>query len=88
MITAALNGSLEKGKFEILPIFNLQVPTVCPGAPEEILNPRNTWKDKDAYDAKANDLAISFNKNFEQYASRVNAEVLQAAPKAAKTVNA
>jgi phosphoenolpyruvate carboxykinase (ATP) len=82
MITSALNGSMEKGKFETLPIFNMQMPTVCPDVPLEILNPRNTWKDKDAYDAKANDLAIAFNKNFEQYASRVNAEVLNAAPKA------
>ena len=84
MITAALNGSLEKVKFETLPIFNLQMPTTCPNAPAEILNPRNTWKDKDAYDAKANDLAMSFNKNFEQYANRANADVLQAAPKAGK----
>jgi phosphoenolpyruvate carboxykinase (ATP) len=84
MITAALNGSLAKEKFETLPIFGLQMPTNCPGVPAEILNPRNTWKDKDAYDAKANDLAVSFNKNFEQYANRANADVLAAAPKTGK----
>lgn len=82
MITAALNGSLEKVKFETLPVFNLQMPASCPGVPAEILNPRNTWKDKNAYDNKANDLAQSFNKNFAQYADRANAEVLEAAPKA------
>jgi len=87
MITAALDGSLEKGKFETLPVFNMQMPTSCPNVPVEILNPRNTWKDKDAFDAKANDLAIAFNKNFEQYANRATPEVLKAAPKAA-TVNA
>ncbi len=88
MITAALNGSLAKERFETLPIFNLQIPTACPGVPSELLNPRHTWKDKDAYDAKANDLAKAFVKNFEQYANRANAEVLQAAPKAANAVNA
>ncbi len=83
MITAALNGSLEKVKFDTLPVFDLAIPTTCPNVPTEILNPRNTWKDKDAYDAKSNDLANSFVKNFEQYANSESAEVLKAAPKAA-----
>ena len=86
MITAALNGSLEKVKFETLPIFNLAVPTSCPEVPAEILNPRNTWKDKNAYDAKAMQLANSFIKNFEQYANAANAEILAAAPKVAEKV--
>ena len=81
LITAALNGELEKVKFEKLPVFNLNMPTVCPNVPSEILNPRNTWKDKDAYDSKANELAKSFVKNFEQYASAANDEILSAAPK-------
>ena len=88
MITAALNGSLEKVKFDMLPIFDLQIPTTCPDVPAEILNPRNTWKDKEAYDAKANDLAKSFVKNFEQYASRASKEILAAAPKVATRVTA
>ena len=86
MITAALNGSLEKAKFDTLPIFDLHIPTSCPDVPADILNPRNTWKDKDAYDAKANDLANSFVKNFEQYASKASPEILKAAPKAAVNV--
>ncbi|MBI4931885.1 MAG: phosphoenolpyruvate carboxykinase (ATP) [Bacteroidetes bacterium] len=86
LITAALNGELEKVKFETLPVFNLSMPTVCPNIPTEMLNPRNTWKDKDAYDAKANELAKSFVKNFQQYASAANDEILSAAPKV--TVNA
>jgi len=89
MITAAMNGSLEKVKFETMPIFGLSMPTSCPDAPAEILNPRNTWKDKNAYDAKAASLAASFVKNFEQYASAANDEILAAAPKAtAGKVNA
>lgn len=82
MITAALNGELEKVKMDTLPVFGLQMPVSCPGVPAEILNPRATWKDKDAYDAKANNLAASFIKNFEQYASAASEEILKAAPKA------
>lgn len=88
MITAALNGSLEKVKFDMLPIFDLHIPTSCPDVPAEILNPRNTWKDKEAYDNKANDLAKSFVKNFEQYAARASKEILDAAPKVATRVTA
>lgn len=86
LITAALNGELEKVKFETLPVFNLNIPVSCPNVPSEILNPRNTWKDKDAYDAKANELAKSFVKNFQQYSSAASDEILSAAPKV--TVNA
>jgi phosphoenolpyruvate carboxykinase (ATP) len=82
MITAALNGSLAKVKFETLPVFNLQIPTTCPDVPAEILNPRKTWKDTDAYDAKLNDLANAFVKNFDQYGSRAGKDILEAAPKA------
>ena len=86
MITAALTGKLNSIKYETLPVFGLEMPTECPDVPVEILNPRKTWKDKEAYDATANKLATSFNKNFEQYASAANEEILAAAPKA--SVNA
>ncbi len=81
MITAAINGELEKGKFETLPIFGLNFPSTCPNVPVEILNPRNTWKDKNAFDAKANSLAVAFVKNFAQYAEYANEEILGAAPR-------
>ncbi len=81
MITAALTGKLDNVKCETLPIFGLQIPTECPDVPAEILNPRKTWADKEAYDTTANKLAESFNKNFEQYASAANEEILAAAPK-------
>ena len=81
MITAAINGELENVKFENLPVFGLNFPTSCPNVPSEILNPRNTWKDKNAYDAKANSLAASFVKNFAQYAEFANEEILHAAPR-------
>jgi phosphoenolpyruvate carboxykinase (ATP) len=58
------------------------MPVSCPNVPAELLNPRNTWADKAAYDAQANKLANMFVKNFEQYASGVEADILGAAPKA------
>lgn len=82
MITAALNGDLNNVEFEQHPVFGMMMPKSCPNVPDEILNPRNTWEDKAAYDAKANDLAQQFIKNFEKYASGVSEEILAAAPKA------
>lgn len=82
LITEALIGNLENVTYETLPIFNFQVPTACPEVPSEILNPRNTWTDKDAYDAKAKELAVKFNENFKKYADKASAEILAAAPKA------
>jgi phosphoenolpyruvate carboxykinase (ATP) len=83
MITAALNGELEKVEFEKMPVFGLQMPKSCPGVPNEILNPKNTWADKAEYDAKTNTLAASFVKNFAQYAEYANEEILNASPKLA-----
>lgn len=81
LITAALNGSLDKVTYETLPVFNLQMPTSCPDVPQEILNPKNTWKDKNAFNETLNKLAGQFVKNFEQYASGTSQDILQAAPK-------
>ncbi|MEZ5003567.1 MAG: phosphoenolpyruvate carboxykinase (ATP) [Chitinophagales bacterium] len=80
LITAALNGKLSNSGYETLPIFNLEIPTSCPSVPYEILNPRNTWKDKAAYDEKANQLAKAFNKNFEKFESEASEAILSAAP--------
>lgn len=67
LLNAALAGQLDAGKVEheVHPIFNLKMPKSCPGVPAEILNPRNTWKDKSAYDAAAVKLRDMFRKNFE-----------------------
>jgi phosphoenolpyruvate carboxykinase (ATP) len=81
MITAALNGTLDNVKFETHDVFGLQMPTECQDVPAEILNPRNTWKDKAAYDAKAADLAGKFIKNFEKFAEFANEEIMAASPK-------
>jgi phosphoenolpyruvate carboxykinase (ATP) len=81
MITAALDGKLDNAAFEADPVFGMMVPTECPGVPTEVLNPRNTWSNKDEYDTKAKELAQQFIRNFEKYASGVNEETLAAAPK-------
>lgn len=81
MITAALEGVLANQSYETQDIFGLQIPTSCPNVPDELLNPRNTWIDKDAYDHKANELAAAFVDNFEQFAAKANAEIMEAAPR-------
>ncbi|MBW7845962.1 MAG: phosphoenolpyruvate carboxykinase (ATP) [Bacteroidia bacterium] len=82
MITAALNGELNNVNYENHAVFGYAMPTSCPNVPSELLNPRNTWSDKAAYDMQANKLANMFVKNFEQYASGVDKETIDAAPKA------
>jgi len=66
LLNAALAGDLDEGKveFEIHPVFNLKMPKSCPDVPSEILNPRNTWEDKAAYDAQADKLRELFHENF------------------------
>ena len=80
IITAALNGDLEKSEFKLDPNFNVLVPSSCPGVPAEVLNPREAWKDKAAYDAKAKDLAGRFVKNFQKYKD-MPAHIVNAGPK-------
>ncbi|MFC4766653.1 phosphoenolpyruvate carboxykinase (ATP) [Effusibacillus consociatus] len=81
MVTAAINGNIEQASFTADPIFGVLVPDRVEGVPSEVLNPRNTWTDKEAYDAKARDLASRFVKNFEKFAD-VSGEIRQAGPKA------
>jgi phosphoenolpyruvate carboxykinase (ATP) len=81
MITAALKGELDSVSFENHPVFHLAMPTSCPNVPAEILNPRNTWAEGAAYDAKAGELAKQFVNNFSKYASEANEEIMSAAPK-------
>jgi phosphoenolpyruvate carboxykinase (ATP) len=81
IITAALEGNLDSVVFEKLPVFDLLYPTSCTDVPSELLNPRATWSDKQAYDETANNLAGKFVKNFEKFAAETSPEILAAAPK-------
>ncbi|MEJ2152286.1 MAG: phosphoenolpyruvate carboxykinase (ATP), partial [Gemmatimonadota bacterium] len=67
MVTAALDGDLKNVECETHPVFGFAVPTTCPGVPAEVLNPRTTWSDPTAYDAKAADLAHLFRENFTHF---------------------
>jgi phosphoenolpyruvate carboxykinase (ATP) len=86
MINAALNGGLERVETLVHPDFRLAIPTSCPGVPDEVLDPRNTWSDKAAYDATAQDLAGRFEKNFRQFNDYVSDAVKAAGIFAKETV--
>ncbi|MFM6975830.1 MAG: phosphoenolpyruvate carboxykinase (ATP) [Sphingobacteriaceae bacterium] len=81
MISAALNGDFDRVEFVEHPVFGLMMPKTCAQVPDDLLDPRNTWSDKQAYDRKAADLAQAFVANFTQFADFANEEILAAAPK-------
>lgn len=86
MITSALEGKLDNVAYEKHEVFGLSIPSSCDNVPAELLNPRNTWKDKAAYDLKANELAEKFVANFEKFKDFANEEILAASPKTAAKV--
>jgi len=86
LLVAALDGSLDNSEFAADPIFNVLVPKTCPGVSSELLSPRNTWRDKDAYDSSAAHLAGLFRKNFEQYAAHAGEAVATAGPSALDSI--
>ncbi|HMJ47063.1 MAG TPA: phosphoenolpyruvate carboxykinase (ATP) [Ferruginibacter sp.] len=81
MISAVFDGKLDGVNYKADEVFGVMIPSECPGVPPEVLIPRNTWADKTEYDIKAKSLAQQFIKNFDKYASGVNKETLDAAPK-------
>ncbi|UOY07926.1 phosphoenolpyruvate carboxykinase (ATP) [Muricauda sp. SCSIO 64092] len=80
MISAILEGELEKVDYEVHPIFGLFMPKYCPSVPTEILDPMNTWLQKGAYVSKAIQLAHSFHINFDKFASEASEEILNGGP--------
>ena len=64
------------------PVFGVAVPQSCPDVPSEVLNPRDTWADKAAYDAQADSLAMEFVNNFAQFADQASDDIMAGAPKA------
>ena len=71
LVHAAINGSLEKESFKEVPVFGLQVPTSCEGVRSELLEPRRTWKDPEAYDTKAKELAGMFGSRYKEQSAEV-----------------
>jgi phosphoenolpyruvate carboxykinase (ATP) len=81
LLTAALNGSLNAGKFRKDENFGFDVPLALVGVDAGLLDPRSTWSDKDGYDASATKLVSMFADNFAQYEQFVGADVLAQAIK-------
>ncbi len=80
MIRAAFSGALDEAGYDLDPVFQVAVPRSCPDVPSEVLRPRATWSDPEAYDAKAQELARRFNENFKQYTDDASDEIRAAAP--------
>ena len=80
MVRAAISGELDTVEMTTDPIFGLHSPTSCPDVPSELLIPRNTWRDKEAYDQQARSLAERFKQNFEQF-TLVGDDVRNAGPR-------
>ncbi len=66
-INGILDGSINEAEFETLSTFNLKIPKTLEGVDTHVLNPRNTWEDKDAYDEMKKKLAYMYVKNFKKY---------------------
>ncbi len=80
LINAALNGELDDVEFVRDPFFNLEIPTSVPGVPQDVLNPRDPWADKAAYDETAKKLARMFRENFKRFEAGVDQKVTDSMP--------
>ena len=81
MVTAAIEGDMETVAYDLDPIFNVYVPQMCPNVPGNILKPRNTWSDVEAYDSQAKELAQLFNENFTKFSDDMPEEIIKAGPR-------
>jgi len=81
MIHEAMDGDLANAEYKEHEVFGLMMPTSCPNVPDELLDPKNTWSDKELYDTKARKLAADFVNNFAKFADQANEEIMAAAPR-------
>lgn len=79
MVKAALEGKLKEVQYTEHPIFKIDMPVAVPNVPSEILNPENTWGNKEKYNLKAKELAFKFSKNFSKF-SGVSEGIKNAGP--------
>jgi phosphoenolpyruvate carboxykinase (ATP) len=80
LLKAALEGALGRAVMTPHPVFGVQVPSSCPGVPDDLLDPRCSWADPGDYDLRATRLAERFAANFERFAGRVSPEVAASGP--------
>ena len=83
LLRAALDGRLADAPLRREPNFGLLVPEGCPEVPSEVLDPRGTWSDKDAYDDTARELTHRFEANFKEFEPFVGDEVKEIAVRGA-----
>lgn len=81
LLKAALTGALDQVAYRQDPVFGFEVPLEVPGVPRELLDPRGTWADPEAYDRQARRLAQLFQENFQKYAEGVEEAIRQAGPR-------
>ncbi len=81
LVRAALHGVLDDIETYTDPVFGLAVPVRAPAVPDEVLRPRDTWADPEAFDAAARKLAGMFRENFRKFEANAAAEVVAAGPK-------
>ena len=82
LLSAALAGKLDNVEYKNDPIFGFEVPTSCPGVPDEVLNPSSSWPNIREYDKKYRQLAARFAENFKKFEDSVSPEIIEAGPKA------
>jgi len=82
LVHAALSGMLNDVEYEEDPVFHIMVPMTCPDVNSQILNPRNTWEDKAAFDLRARKLASDFSTHFDKaYGNKgIDPEVVRQCP--------
>jgi len=81
LLRAALSGELDGGEYRTDEIFGFEVPVAVPGIDPSLLDPRSTWRDPDAYDRKARELARMFRDNFASFADAAGEAVAAAGPR-------
>lgn len=80
MVKAAVSGALRGVETRQHPVFNVAVPVTCPGVPDEVLDPKSTWSDPEAYDRQATELARMFVENFKRFEDQVDPGVVKSGP--------
>ncbi|RFZ92258.1 phosphoenolpyruvate carboxykinase (ATP) [Mucilaginibacter conchicola] len=86
MVNAVLDGRLGKVGFRTDPVYNMNIPLSCPGIPDDVLDPRNTWADTEKYEEQANKLALAFVSNFEKYVVISPINLINAGPNTVSAV--
>ncbi|HEX5807479.1 MAG TPA: phosphoenolpyruvate carboxykinase (ATP) [Anaerolineales bacterium] len=81
LLNAALTGKLDDVDYIEDPVFGFEVPTQCPGVPDEVLTPSASWSDKHEYDRRYRDLAMRFKENFAKFTDSTPREVVEAGPR-------